>query len=187
MIHFQHFVKEIGMKKLLALALFSSIFASSAFAEGTGFYGAFDLQTWSLTNLGGASNPSTGYRIAGGYHFTPNWGAEIGYAESGSGDAGGLSYKVKSTQIAAVGTYPINEQFDVFAKLGYAANKLTGDAISGCNNCSKNDLMYGIGGQYNINKQIGIRLQYESLGKVEDSGTDDSSATNVSLGVVYNF
>jgi OmpA-OmpF porin, OOP family len=178
---------RIIMKRILLVFLLSLSVAAPAFAEGTGFYGALDLQTWSLTNLGGASNPSTGYRIAGGYHFTPNWGAEIGYAESGSGDAGGLSYKVNSTQIAAVGTYPINEQFDVFGKLGYAANKLTGDAISGCNNCSKNDLMYGIGGQYNINKQFGIRLQYESLGKVEDSGSNDSSATNFSLGVAYNF
>jgi len=175
------------MKKIIAVALLSSMFTAPAFAEGTGFYGALDLNTWSLTNLGGASNPSTGYRIAGGYHFSPNWGAELGYAASGNGDAFGQNYKAESTQIAVTGTYPINEQFDLFAKLGYAANKLSGDAISGCSNCSKSDLMYGIGAQYNFNKQFGIRLQYEDIGQVTDTGTDDSKATNVSLGVVYNF
>ena len=175
------------MKKIIAVALFSSMFTVSAFAEGTGFYGALDLNTWSLSNKGSATNPSTGWRIAGGYHFTPNWGAELGYTQSGSGDAFGLSYKAESTQIAVTGTYPINEQFDLFAKLGYAANKLKGDAITGCTNCSKNDLMYGIGGQYNFNKQVGIRLQYESLGKFTDSGSNDTSATNISLGVVFNF
>jgi OOP family OmpA-OmpF porin len=175
------------MKKIIAVALFSSMFTAPAFADGSGFYGALDLNTWSLSNLGGASNPSTGYRIAGGYHFTPNWGAELGYAASGNGDAGGQSYNVESTQIAVTGTYPINEQFDVFAKLGYAMNKLKGDATAGCTNCSKDDYLYGVGGQYNFNKQVGIRLQYEDIGKLEDSGSNDAKATNVSLGVVYNF
>jgi OOP family OmpA-OmpF porin len=175
------------MKKIIAAALLSTAFATPAFAEGTGFYGALDLNTWDLSNKGGASNPSTGYRIAGGYHFTPNWGAELGYAASGNGDAGGQNYDVESTQIAVTGTYPINEQFDIFAKLGYAMNKLKGDATSGCSNCSKDDYLYGVGAQYNFNKQFGIRLQYEDIGKVTDTGTDDSKATNYSLGVVYNF
>ena len=174
------------MKKIIAVALLSIAFAAPAFAEGTGFYGALDLNTWSLSNKpAGADNPSTGYRIAGGYHFTPNWGAELGYTESGNASYAGVDYKVKSTQIAATGTYPINEQFDVFAKLGYAANKLSTDAT--CDQCSKSDFMYGIGAQYNFNKQFGIRLQYEDIGKVTDTGTDDPKATNVSLGVVYNF
>jgi len=175
------------MKKILAVAILSTAFAAPAYAEGTGFYGALDLNTWDLSNKGTASNPSTGYRIAGGYHFTPNWGAELGYAASGNGDAGGQNYKVESTQLALIGTYPINEQFDVFGKLGYAMNKLSGDATAGCSDCSKDDFMYGIGAQYNFNKQFGVRFQYEDLGKVEDSGTNDSAATNLSLGVVFNF
>jgi OOP family OmpA-OmpF porin len=186
-------LKEIAMKKFIAVALLSSVFVAPAFAEGTGFYGALDLNTWSLSNKGaGDTNPSTGFRIAGGYNFTPNWGAELGYTQSGNGTttgtAPGQNYKVESTQIAVTGTYPINEQFDVFAKLGYAMNKATGDGTSGCPKCSNDDFLYGIGGQYNFNKQVGIRLQYEDIGKVTDNpGVDNSKATNVSLGVVYNF
>jgi OmpA-OmpF porin, OOP family len=179
--------KEIDMKKIIAAALLSSVFAAPAYAEGGGFYGALDLNTWSLSDKGSASDPSTGYRIAGGYHFTPNWGAELGYSVSGNGDLGGQNYNVESTQIAVTGTLPLNPQFDLFAKLGYAMNKLTGDAISGCSNCSKDDYLYGIGAQYNINKKVGIRVQYEELGKVTDSGSGDPKATNYSLGLVYNF
>jgi OmpA-OmpF porin, OOP family len=177
------------MKKIIAVALFSSMFAAPAFADGTGFYGALDLNTWNLSSkAAGQDNPSTGWRLAGGYHFTPNWGAELGYTQSGNGTINGVNYKAESTQIAAVGTYPVNEQFDLFAKLGYAMNKLTGDATTGCPNCSKNDLMYGVGGQYNFNKQVGLRLQYEDLGKMTDNpGVDNSKATNIALGLVYNF
>jgi OOP family OmpA-OmpF porin len=180
--------KKVGLKQIIAAALLTSAFAAPVFAEGTGFYGALDLNTWSMSNTpSGASDPSTGYRIAGGYHFTPNWGAELGYAASGNGTVGGQNFKGESTQIAVTGTYPINAQFDVFGKLGYAMNKLTGDATAGCNQCSKNDYMYGIGAQYNFNKQVGIRLQYEDLGKFTDSGSNDIKAINYSLGAVYNF
>ena len=176
------------MKKIFAVALLSSLFVTPAFAGSAGLYVALDASTWSLSNkLAGASNPSAGYRFAAGYHFTPNWGVEMAYANSSNGTSGGQNYQAKSTQIAAVGTYPVSDQLDVFAKIGYAANKLTGDATSNCTNCSKNDLLYGIGAQYNVNKQFGVRVQYESVGKLTSSGNNDISGTNVSLGVAYSF
>jgi OmpA-OmpF porin, OOP family len=183
----QHF-KEINMNKILTAALLSSFFAAPAFADGSGFYGALDVNTWSLSNkVAGEKDPSTGYRIAGGYHLTPNWGAELGYTESGNGVSLGQNYTVQSTQIAATGTYSINPQFDVFGKLGYAMNKIGGDATAGCSKCSKDDLLYGLGAQYNFNKKIGLRLQYEEIGKLTDTGTNSPEATNYSLGAVYNF
>ena len=180
------------MKKIIAVALFT-LFAAPAFAESTGFYGALDVNTWTLSNKGtGVENPSAGIRVAGGYHFTPNWGAEIGYTESGNGTTSiPADYKITSAQMAVTGTYPVNEQFDLFAKLGYAANKMTGAATAGCPDCSKNDFLYGFGAQFNFNKQFGVRLQYEDIGKVADSimagQTDQPKAANISLGVVYNF
>jgi OOP family OmpA-OmpF porin len=176
------------LNRIIVAALLSSVFAAPAFADGTGFYGALDVNTWSLSNVNTNENePSTGFRLAGGYHFTPNWGAEFGYTESGNGVSFGQNYIVESTQFAATGTYPISEQFDVFGKLGYAMNKITGDATSGCSSCSKNDLLYGIGAQYNFNKKIGLRLQYEEIGQLTDTGTSSPEATNYSLGAVYNF
>jgi OOP family OmpA-OmpF porin len=174
------------MRKIIAAALISSAFATPAFAEGadgSGFYGALDTNTWSLNSKApGQDNLSMGFRIAGGYHFTRNWGAELGYAQSGNGTINGLDYHVESTQLAAVGTYPLNDQFDLFAKLGVAANKLAGNTTG-----SKNDLLYGVGGQYNFNKQVGVRLQYEDIGKVSDTPGYDSKASNIALGLAYNF
>ncbi len=175
------------MKKIIAVALFS-MFTAPAFAEGTGFYGALDVNTWTLSNKGaGVDNPSAGLRVAGGYHFTPNWGAELGYTESGNGKTPAGDYKVTSVQLALTGTYPVNEQFDVFAKVGFAANKMSGAATAGCPNCTKDDGMYGLGAQYNFNKQVGVRLQYEDIGKITDNPGTNSKGSNIAVGVVVNF
>lgn len=176
------------MNKILVSALLSSILAVPAFAADSGPFVALDIQNWSVTNNDPLGNPAVGLRIGGGYHFTPNFGAEIDYAQSGSSSSFfGISDKVSSLQAAAVGTYPINDMFDVYAKLGMAANKVTLSGPATCNSCSKTSFMYGVGGQYNINKQVGIRLEYENLGNATNSGSNDLAASTISVGVVYNF
>ncbi len=175
------------MKKIVIASLLSALIAAPAMAAVPGAYVALDVQSWSTTNNGTLGNPGIGLRVGAGYRFTPNIGVEADYAQSGnSSSAGGISYKASALQLAAVGTYPIAPEFDVFAKLGVSSNKET---VSGgpCTNCSKTDLLYGIGGQYNINQQIGVRLQYEGLGKVNNPATNAMSANTLSLGVVYAF
>ncbi len=176
------------MKKILAISLISALFAAPAMAAVPGAYAALDVQSWSATNTGALGNPGVGLRIGGGYRFTQNWGVEVNYAQSGSSSStGGLSYKASAFQVAATGTYPINPMFDVFAKLGVSANKLTSSGYT-CSNCSKTSVMFGVGGQYNINQQIGVRLQYEALGNATNYPAGNQVAlSTISLGVVYAF
>lgn len=175
------------MKKILVASLLSTLFAAPAFAAVPGAYVALDLQNWSATNTAPFGNPGMGLRIGGGYRFTPNVGVEVDYGQSGnSSSVFGTTYKVTATQLAVVGTYPINPQFDVFGKVGMSANKVSLSAGT-CTNCSKTDVLFGVGGQYNINQQVGIRLQYESLGKATNTGTNDMTASTLSLGAVYAF
>jgi len=175
------------MKKIILASLLSATFAMPAFAASTGGYVTADLQSLSTTNNNGLGDPGMGFRIGGGYRFTPNVSAEVGLAQSGSSSSvGGVSYKVAATQVAVVGTYPINSQFDVLGKLGMSANKLTLSGLT-CSNCSKTSMMYGVGAQYNVNQQMGVRLQYENLGKTTDSGTSDVEVSALSVGVVYAF
>lgn len=175
------------MKKILAVTLLATVFAAPAFASDTGFYGAVDMQTWRLDNLNGGSNPSTGFRIGGGYHFTQNLGVEVNYAESGNGTLGGQSYKATSLQAGAVNTWHVNDAFGLYAKLGLTANKLTGAATTGCS-CSKTRVMFGTGAQYNVTKNVGIRLEYDFLGDTTTNRVGNNiAANNMSLGIVYDF
>jgi OOP family OmpA-OmpF porin len=178
------------MKKILIASLLSSLFAAPAFASVPGPYVALDLQNWNASSTGALGNPGIGARIGAGYRFTENWGVEANYAQSGSSSSvGGQSYKAEAFQIAATGTYPINPQFDVYAKLGASANKISPSGFSLASS-SKTDLLWGIGGQYNFTRNWGARLEYEGLGKATGSGNtggSDFSLSTISLGAVYAF
>ncbi len=181
------FIKDNEMKKVLAASLISALFAAPAMAAVPGGYVALDLQNWSTTNNGSLGNPAMGLRVGGGYRFTENWGVEVNYAQSGkSSSVLGQDYKITALQLAATGTYPINPMFDVFAKVGVSANKAE-FSISVPNN-SKTSVMFGVGAQYNINQQWGVRLMYENLGDTTNfPGGNQISASTFSLGAVYAF
>jgi OOP family OmpA-OmpF porin len=182
------------MKKIsIAVLLSTAVISSAAFADASGFFAAVDAQNWSASGGGGnITNPSTGYRIGGGYNFTQNWGVEVDYAKSGDAtQPGGGTLNASSTQLVGVGTYPINNMFSVYGKLGVASNKVGGSNASGCTICSTTSTAYGAGGVYNINKQFGVRLEYLHLGNMTGSGAGGPatavSANTTSLGLVYNF
>jgi OOP family OmpA-OmpF porin len=121
--------------------------------------------------------------VLGGYQFMKYVAAEVQYNDLGSPEAGGTSFKISGYSVAAVGIYPINDQWSVFARLGYASTKL-GSPIDN----SKSDVTYGIGGQYNIDRAWGVRVNYDQY-KVEtpDPGAEKATTSVPSIGVVYRF
>jgi OOP family OmpA-OmpF porin len=192
------------MKKIVIVALLSTFVATPALADNTGKYyvaGDFGKMTYSNTNPGGSdfSNPNA-IRISGGYHFSPIFAVEGGYAVIGDSTlnsaSGSATLKNSAIQVAAVGTYPVNTAFDLFGKLGLSFNSIKASgtgSLSGLNvsNSISFRSMIGIGVQYNVNQQFGIRAQYEKFAKFTMSNNSNQS-WNVgeslsSLGVVYNF
>lgn len=175
------------MKKVLFMSLLFTLFAAPAFASAPGAYVALDLQNWSASNTGSLGNPGVGLRIGGGYRFTQNWGVEANYAQSGtSSTVNGNSYKLTAFQVAATGTYPINPQFDVYAKLGATSNKF--DRSPSVPNNTKTSFLWGVGGQFNIDPQWGVRLEYANIGDCTDRPfVSQVSASTISLGGVYTF
>jgi len=132
--------------------------------------------------LGNTSTKDSGVAaLAGvGYQFNPNIAVEAGYmylpTSKGTDTYLGESFttKLNSQMIYAVakGIYPINEQFDVFAKAGagfiYQDISVSADGVSltlpGANQWSVAPLL-GAGADYNINKHVAITAQaYYSIG-----------------------
>lgn len=196
------------MKKIAIVALLSAFVATPALADNAGkFYVAGDLGAVSFSNStgpnGGTAFPNPkAIRISGGYHFSPMLGIEAGYNVIGDSTlnfvGGSVTAKNSALQVAAVGTFPVASAFDLFGKLGVSlnSNKLTGTGNNAVINSSTSSttLMFGIGGQYNINKQFSVRAQYEDFGKIK---TNDGpvppvaawtvGTTMFSIGGVYNF
>jgi OOP family OmpA-OmpF porin len=195
-------LKEGIMKKIVIVSIVSAFAATPALADNTGhFYMAADLGSASYSNVtvGAGTYPNPGMiRIAGGYHFSPIFAAEVGYSRFGdstitAGTASG-TVSASSAQAALVGSLPLTPQFDLIGKIGVASNKHKIDATSSgvtvvSMSSSQNDLLIGLGAQYNFNSQLSMRAQYESFGKFGDFGTTGVAmkASALSVGVAYNF
>jgi OOP family OmpA-OmpF porin len=136
-------------------------------------------------------NTDTALRVFGGYDFNKNFGAELGYADLGkvTVSALGLSGDVKATawDVMAVGRLPLaGDKFALYGKLGWYFADSKGSGSIGGGSESNNDFTYALGGQYNLNKNLGIRAewqQYKSVGGDSSNGNVDV----MSIGVAYRF
>ncbi len=199
--------------KILA-ALATGTLAFSALAA-EGLYVAADYGQINIGNVttatGGGFPNSNGIFLSGGYRFSRNLSAEATCAIGGnsttsaSAMSGGvfasISETVKPTVFAAtaIGTYPINDQIEVFGKLGIANLKfdytasasMTGaGAATLSSSASGNNLMFGFGAQGNLSKSWGVRFQYMDFGKAKINNCTtncDVSAKTFSFGGIYSF
>jgi OOP family OmpA-OmpF porin len=180
--------------------------ATPALAEGV--YAAVDVgQTKGADvcsgsgalGIAGCKDTPTAFRIAGGYQFTPNWGAEASYADYGSADLGmttvpllgvpaGTSlgnWKATAFEVAGIGTLPLANNVSLFAKLGVASTSLK---LSIGPSASKTNLTGGVGAQYDFLRNFGVRVQYEDFGTIGDAAsTGTTKLTLLSAGLVYRF
>ena len=133
----------------------------------------------------------------GGYRYSPNLAAEVAYT--------GVSYIYTTTgagtrylskqiafSLAAVGTYPINDTFSVYGKLGVASahseNNVAGEQTN-----RRAGLMFGAGAEYKLTPQIAARLGVDSYAVTATIPTavpvakQNSRATVVNAGLSYSF
>ena len=200
------------MKKIAIVALLSAFAAVPAVAAD--MYAAIDLGSVSYSNANGGPTGTTAFknpgtiRIAGGSQINQNLGVEIGYSIIGESvidtsivifdpflGLASLSaketLKTSSFQAVVVGTAPINDMLSIFGKLGLANTQIdyklsSNFGLSASGSGSKSNLMFGIGGQYLMSKQLAIRAQYEDFGKIT-VGTVDIGVKAVSVGAVFGF
>lgn len=149
----------------------------------------------------------TGYKFQLGYSFNPNLAIEGGYVDLGemtykaSGTLLGIPGNAKGTveangwNIAVVGTLPLNQQFSLFGKFGSIYTdvdaKVTlsggGGSISAKANASDWETSFGFGATYQINKQWGVRAEWERFNNLGDSDTGESDVDLLSVGAVFRF
>lgn len=179
------------MKKIVIAALLSVFITTPALARNTGkYYLAADLGTATYSNIS-FPNPTV-MRIAGGFHFSPELAVELGYSMFGDSNmtlncCGPATTSASSFQVSAVGSLPLNKQFDLIGKLGLASNvEDYADATGYSASWSQSDLLIGFGAEYHVNSQVSVRALYDNYGKF-DNFFRPMKATSFSLGAAYNF
>ena len=189
------------MVALLAGAVLAS---APALAQDSGWYaGASIGQTKAkdaCTGLAGTGitcdDKDTAFSIFGGYQVNQNFGVELGYTDLGkvtaSGGGATASIEAKGFELVGVGTYPINQQFDVYGKLGFFRWDLDASASGPGGSFSQSesgtDLTFGLGVKYNFTKNVGMRVQwqqYKDIGNEATTGTSDVDV--IGVGIVFKF
>jgi OOP family OmpA-OmpF porin len=156
-----------------------------------------------------------GYQALFGFRFHRFFAAELGLAQFGSmvssaradmdfDDGAGvvpvnlkLSFSAGGPMFSALGILPINEKFELFARLGYLftaserefSARIDGDsaALGGVKGDSQ-DPVYGIGFAWNINQVYSIRGEYQKLDSLGDARrTGEEDLTVMGLGFFVRF
>ncbi len=200
-----------NMVKISVAALSLALATSTALAEH--FYAAGDVgmakASDTCTGLGvagvaGCNDTTAPWRVSAGYEFTPNWAAEVGYADygyaamgvatapmvfHGSAVAAGTSlgqWHATGYEFALVGTLPLRGRLAGFARLGGASTRI--DLTGPGTRSITPTLAWGLGARYTVTRTFAIRAQYERLGVVGDyANTGKTSLAQITAGIVLKL
>ena len=101
------------------------------------------------------------YRLFAGFDLIPNLELEMAYNNFGN-------YRGENADaysIAGVVTFPLTHSWDLFGKLGATENH-TGFAGS----TNHKDMLSGFGFVYRATREVSLRFEYESFGRLMDDG-----------------
>jgi OmpA-OmpF porin, OOP family len=200
------------MKKNLILA---SIIASSVMipitSSAENFYVGLALGNSEYDSEGSDLDDDTTFSIKTGYKIGENFAVELAYNDFGeaseseieTGDGWSEVYKGSaentSLSIAAVGIFPLNDNFNLHIKFGMerwdtdaSVKEIYTDSdpqdsytMSNSIDLDGNDVFYGVGVTYSFSKSIDLNLEYETHSWEDDDVELDND--NLSLGLNYNF
>lgn len=143
------------------------------------------------SGIGGFDFDDTGTatKIYAGGYFNPNFGLEFGYLNFGKAHRLGGSTKAQGFNLSLVGRVPLNEQFDVFGKVGstYARTRTSGFSGLGVQTGKDNGfgLSYGLGARWAFSPQWAAVVEWE---RHRLHFADGKSNTNMTtLGVQYRY
>lgn len=175
----------------------ATLFAASASAEG--WYVGADVGRSSTGNIlptmAMTKSTDTVGGVFAGYQFTQNWGVEGFYTQGGKFSAiGGGAYADGKTKdiygLDLVGTLPLADAFSVYGRVGYANTKTSVSSVpAGVTGTNRSAATYGLGGEYDITPQVGLRLGWDRYGaSVSSVGFTNNFNVHVwSLGILYKF
>ena len=99
-----------------------------------------------------------------GYAFNPAVAIELSYNDYGKVNFGGVDGKATSTQLSALLSAPMSDEFSVYGRLGAASTQRKVDGFGSIGSNRKTEAVYGVGFGYNFVKNIKGTIEYQRLG-----------------------
>lgn len=156
-------------------------------APGTGWYLGGDLRPAPAA----LEDNDIGYRHFGGYRFSRNWGVELGYSDLGRGNGDAerhafsvqkFGYQTSAWTLSGTGVLPIGESLSLQGRVGLSVatpEATLGGTGTGAGAPAHNGfgsavpryrptMLWGVGGQYDLSNRLGLRLDYNNFGRLND-------------------
>jgi OOP family OmpA-OmpF porin len=124
----------------------------------------------------GCDDKDTSFRLFGGYQFTPNIAAELGYNDFGK--IGGIDVKSNAWDLSAVGMWPLASQISLLGRVGL----YHGEVKDGGSD-TKNGVTFGLGAQYDFTRNVGVRAEWQRFNNISSNVDVDT----FSIGALYRF
>ena len=183
-----------GLTLSLAICTMSTAFAEDALNYVGASVGQTDFNNSNLSNINPNSKDekATGWKLFLGFPLSQTFSLEAGYMDLGeqTASAGATTAKANANvyNLAAVARFPVSDRISIFGKLGgYRWGMASRTSTSTANDDGFN-LTYGLGGQFSVNKDIGVRVEWEQFRNLGYNLTTGKSNVNfLSVGLVYNF
>lgn len=162
-------------KKIFAAAALATL-ASSAFAAMPNtFYAGVDGGS---TKIDGFGDNKGSYGAFVGYNFHQNFAAEIGARRLGSWTVSGADVDANQYAASIVGTLPLQNNFNVFGRLGYNKVQAKASYKGFTANADDSGVLYGVGVGYQFTPTISGRIEFQK---------PSSDSHNLSAGVAFAF
>ena len=184
--------------KRLFVALSTLIISGAAFAQGyVGIAGGPTKHNFSCSGTSSCDTSDVGYKLFGGYKFTPMFAGELGYTDFGKEKAklGSASSDIRTTSLWVGGAafFDLAPSLTASARLGIASNKAKAAASFGGSSVSSSNTKaspyFGLGIGYEFAPQITITGGLDFT-KSEASIGGISESANVrllSIGLTFGF
>jgi hypothetical protein len=180
-----------GIPAALAVAALAAAMSAQAQDNESGFYagagvGTFDVEIDDFDDVDDTidryDSDDTAWKAFGGWRMNPYLAFELAYVNLGSPDDEilpdvDLTIETDGFAPYVVGTYPIGDWFEVFAKAGYYWYDIEAQISSPLGSLSEDDsdstFTWSAGAGLNIFDRVNIRLEYEQF---DFDTSDDAQA-----------
>lgn len=194
----------LGQTRYSGDSLEAEAFAADVFVS----LGSIDAQNLSVST----KDSNLGYQAAFGYRFNRYIGAELSLLQLGERvttargelDFGtgfvpakvNTIFKAGGPLFSAVGTLPLNERLELFARVGYlfaASRRELSARVDddsgrlGSGTGDSQDLILGAGAAMHFGQVYSVRLEYLKLGEIGAGSSGGEKADMYGLGIVVRF
>ena len=138
----------------------------------------------------------TAYRAFAGYQVNRYLSLELGYQQLGDVTlslAPGVSQTLETTlfDLVVLGTLPLTQRLGAYGKLGiFRANNEASSGTPGVPGAKleSNGLTYGLGLQYDVTANLGLRVEWQEYSNIIGGGfTGSSNADVTSVAAIWRF